>query len=180
MPKNYEPSKVVGVDAVFFPDVDPRNSRPVLNVTDWGTGYQVLEPLSNMTSEHVWRVFNQAWVRTFGIPEMIVVDQGREFAGEVSRKVSSQGALIKFIGARAPWQQGRAERHGGLAKELFLKVREDCVPTTEEEWRTCLHSVEAAKNRLFNRSGYSPAQRQIGANLRLPGTLASDDAYDPH
>eukprot|EP00435_Cladocopium_sp_Y103_P014026 s22_g3.t1 len=51
---------------------------------------------------------------------------------------------------------------------------EETSPTTQEEWRTCVHAVEAAKNRLYNRSGYSP-----GCNIRLPGSLGSDDPYDP-
>lgn len=43
----------------------------------------------------------------------------------------------------------------------------------------CIYAVEAAKNRLFNRSGFSPAQRQFGYNMRLPGSLGSNDVYSP-
>ena len=45
--------------------------------------------------------------------------------------------------------------------------------------RLAVYAVEAAKNRLYNRSGFSPAQRQLGCNLRLPGSLGSDDPCDP-
>lgn len=107
------------------------------------------------------------------------MDQGREFVGPFARKATEHGCLVKVIGARAPWQQGRTERHGGLAKEVFVKLLEEVGPVSPEEWRTCIYAVEAAKNRLYNRSGFSPAQRQIGANIRLPGTLASDDNLDP-
>ena len=37
----------------------------------------------------------------------------------------------------------------------------------------------AAKNRLSNRSGYSPLQRVFGIGHRLPADLTSDDIYGP-
>ena len=37
----------------------------------------------------------------------------------------------------------------------------------------------AAKNRLSNRSGYSPLQRVFGIGHRLPADLTSDDMYGP-
>ena len=179
MPRTFEPCKTVGVDVVYFPAVDPNYNIAVLNVVDWGTGYQALEPLDRMSSDHVWRKFHQCWVRIFGMPELMVMDQGREFVGSFSKIAAEHGALVKVIGARAPWQQGRTERHGGLAKEMFAKVREEMSPCGFDEWTACVYAVEAAKNRLFNRSGFSPAQRQLGANVRLPGALTSDDPLDP-
>ncbi len=179
VPRTFEPCKTVGVDVVHFPGVDPNHNIAVLNVVDWGSGYQSLEPLDRMSSDHVWMKFYQCWVRIFGMPELLVMDQGREFVGPFSKLAAEHGALVKVIGARAPWQQGRTERHGGLAKEIFVKVREEMSPAGFDEWTACIYAVEAAKNRLFNRSGYSPAQRQLGANVRLPGALTSDDPLDP-
>ncbi len=179
LPRTFEAGHTIGVDVVYFPGTSARENVPVLNITDWGTGYQTLEPLDNMQSEHVWMRFFRSWVRTFGLPQLLVMDQGREFVGPFARKATENGCLVKVIGARAPWQQGRTERHGGLAKEIFIKLLEEVGPVSSEEWKTCVFAVEAAKNRLYNRSGFSPAQRQIGANIRLPGTLASDDNLDP-
>lgn len=53
------------------------------------------------------------------------------------------------------------------------------LPTNEAEWKECIPSLESAKNCMFNRSGFSPAQRQLGHNIRLPASLGSDDPYDP-
>ena len=178
IPRSYAPGRTIGVDVVFFPGVRPQDTIPVLNITDWGSCYQVLEPLDGTKAEHVWGKFMKSWGRTFGIPEMVVVDQGREFLGAFSRRINEAGAVLKTIGARAPHQQGRTERHGGLAKSMFLRVRDQVAPDTREEWESLVHAVEAAKNRLYNRSGFSPAQRQIGQNIRIPGSLGSDDPFD--
>lgn len=50
IPRSMEPCKTVGLDVVFFPALDVRQVRPVLNMVDWATGYQMLEPLENTQS----------------------------------------------------------------------------------------------------------------------------------
>ena len=53
------------------------------------------------------------------------------------------------------------------------------------EWSRCTSTsgngmqCNAAKNRLSNRSGYSPSQRVFGIGHRLPADLTSDDVYAP-
>ncbi|CAK8996137.1 Retrovirus-related Pol polyprotein from transposon RE1 (Retro element 1) (AtRE1) [Includes: Protease RE1 [Durusdinium trenchii] len=175
MPKFYEPNKVVGVDVVFMPSHTGKEVKPVLNIIDWGSCFQVLEPLDEMGSKHVWRAFQRSWTRHFGQPEIIVIDQGREFLGEFNVKSNECGSIIRVVGARAPWQNGRTERHGGIAKALLEKLVDQVVPRDEEEWKECIYAAQSAKNRMFNRSGFSPAQRHLGQNVRIPGTLASDD-----
>ena len=179
IPRHFEPGKVIGVDVVYMPSEIPRKNVPVLNVVNWATCYQTLEPLEEGTSsERVWKAFMRSWVRVFGVPEIVVVDQGREFMGDFSVKVNESGAMVRTIGARSPWQQGRTERHGGLAKGVLQKVVDQVGPTSRDEWISCIYEVESVKNRMFNRSGFSPTQRQIGMNVRIPGSLCSDDAYE--
>ena len=178
IPKAYEANQTIGVDIVYMPWTDPTQQVPVLNIVDWGTCFQVLEPVQGLTAEKAWTAFMRGWVRIFGMPKILVVDQGREFLGEFARKGGEHGALIRTIGARAPWQNGRTERHGGVAKAMLRKMVDETVPISEDEWMQCLHHLEATKNRMFNRSGYSPAQRQLGQNVRIPGSLMSDDDID--
>ena len=175
VPKSYEANQVVGVDVLYLPWIDPNEQVLVLNIVDWGTCYQILEPVQGMTAEKVWTAFQRGWNRIFGMPRIIVADQGREFIGEFARKAGEHGALLRLIGARAPWQNGRTERQGGVAKGIFEKLRDQVGPINEDEWMQCLHQVEATKNRMFHRSGFSPAQRQLGQNVRIPGSLMSDD-----
>jgi hypothetical protein len=174
-PKHFEPGRIIGVDVVFMPSNDPRFIIPVLNVIDWATCYQTLEPLEGRLPETVWKAFMRSWVRAIGMPELVVCDQGRGFMSSFCRKVNEGGAIIHTIGARNPWQQDRTERHGGLAKGILKRV----VGQVPPKWVTCVYEVVGAKNRMFNRSGYSPVQKQIGMNVRLPGSLSGDDPYDP-
>ena len=113
------------------------------------------------------------------MPQFIAIDEGREFRAGFAKLSASAGAVVFRSAARAPWQQGRVERHGGLIKEMIEKCREEMPPTTMSELAHLMNSCEAAKNRFSNRSGYSPTQRQIGQWPRMPSSLMSDEEIDP-
>ena len=76
--RGYRPGVIVGVDVVFMPDVGPRQLKPVLNIVDWGSGYQALEPMREKTAAEAFRKFWKAWGRHFGAPEVVVTDAGTE------------------------------------------------------------------------------------------------------
>ncbi|OLQ01608.1 putative transposon protein [Symbiodinium microadriaticum] len=179
LPKVYEPGRVVGVDVIFLSALNRRETFPALNITDWGTSYQMVERLKSTEATHTWRTFMRVWCRTFGVPDVIVADLGSEFRGQFADLASQAGALIRHTAARSPWQAGKTERAGAHFKSVYEKARESSYIGSWEEIKTLMYAVECAKNRYGNRSGFSPMQRQIGHNLRLPGSLLSDDNLDP-
>eukprot|EP00959_Pyramimonas_sp_CCMP1952_P219573 4591104-Pyramimonas_sp.AAC.1 len=67
------------------------------------------------------------WIRYFGLPEMIICDGGPEFQAEVERGAEHHGVRQGVVHCDSPWENGRAERHGGWVKELLLKGMEDQV-----------------------------------------------------
>ncbi len=179
VPRGYAPGVAVGIDLFYVPDVMNQKSVPILNVVDLGTNYQMVEVLENKEPAHIWRTFWRVWARTFGLPQYVAIDEGREFRSHFSKLCASAGTIVFRAAARAPWQQGRVERHGALLKTMLEKSREEMVPTTPEELLHLLHACECAKNRFSNRSGYSPTQRQIGQWPRMPSSLLSDEEIDP-
>ncbi|CAE7781262.1 ankrd29 [Symbiodinium sp. CCMP2456] len=179
LPKIYEPGRIVGVDVIFLSALNRRETFPALNITDWGTSYQVVERLKSTEATHTWRTFMRVWCRTFGVPDVIVTDLGSEFRGQFADLASHAGALVRHTAARSPWQAGKTERAGAHFKLVYEKARENTYIGSWEEVKTLMYAVECAKNRYGNRSGFSPMQRQIGHNLRLPGSLRSHDSLDP-
>ena len=124
-------------------------------------------------------MFESHWSRIFGHPEVIITDPGREFLADFIQAATSTGIVVHQTAARAPWQQGKTERHGAHYKEILERARMETLVTTGEEMEMLMRQVEQAKNRYSNRSGFSPIQRQIGQWPRLPAELMSDDAIDP-
>lgn len=180
IPRAYQPNRVLGLDIFYIPGPGGEsNNTPVLNILDWGTNFQMCEVLKGKLPSEVWGAYFRVWARTFGHPEVIVCDMGREFMGEFIGKAASEGIVVHQIASKAPWQQGKTERHGGHMKELLGKARSEVVVRTEEDLKLLMAEVEQMKNRYSNRSGFAPVQRQIGQWPRLPTELTSDDAIDP-
>ena len=178
LPKSFQPNKVIGVDVTYVPNTGGGGVFPVLNVLDWGTNYQMAERLEGKQPQEVWEALERIWFRIFGPPEVIVTDQGREFCQHFQTEAAKKGIVTHQTAARAPWQQGRTERHGAHYKAILDKARSEEVITTYEEMDALMREVEQAKNRFSNRSGFSPIQRQIGQWPRAPHCLLSDDHLD--
>lgn len=139
----------------------------------------MIEPLESKEAHEVWQKFWATWCRTFGVPQYMSLDEGMEFRRAFSQRCAESGMIVFRAAGRAPWQAGKVERHGGLMKTLVEQSREAAPVSSMEDLRCLLHERESIKNRLMNRSGYSPVQRQIGQWPRVPGSLMSDDLIDP-
>ena len=180
IPRAYQPNRVLGLDLFYVPAPgDGKQTTPVLNILDWGTNYQMCEVLAGKHPGEVWEAYQSTWARTFGHPEVITCDAGREFLGEFIQRAANEGIVVHQIASKAPWQQGKTERHGGHFKELLDKARSEVVIQTTKDLKQLMTEVEQAKNRYSNRSGFAPVQRQIGQWPRLPTSVLSDEAIDP-
>ena len=127
IPKTYQPNKVLGIDLIYIPEVGGKNLLPALSVLDWGSNFQVVELLANKDPETVWQAMWSCWIRIFGCPEIIICDSGKEFLADFVRKATGHGIVVFQAGARAPWQNGKTERHGAHFKELLEKARNETV-----------------------------------------------------
>ena len=64
-------------------------------------------------------------------------------------------------------------------KKQVEKATYEYTPENLDAWFQLIAECNSAKNRLSNRSGYSPIQRVFGTAHRLPGDLCSDDHTVP-
>ena len=119
-------------------------------MVDWRTNYQMVESKSPST---IWNTLFGTWCRVFGPPEVVIADPGKEFRAEFMKNAGAYGMVMYQTASRAPWQQGKTERHGAHFKELLAKARGEMVITTRSELKQL--KVEQAKNRYLNRSGFS-------------------------
>ena len=82
-PRTYDFNVVIGVDLIFLYGENNRDELPVLNCTCFGTLYSTFTLVhpNRRGSQLVWAAFAQAWLRVFGAPSFIIMDQGLEFMG---------------------------------------------------------------------------------------------------
>ena len=98
-----------------------------------------------------------------GPPLVLIADQGREFVGQPFKDMCTSSAIsLHLTDVRAPWQNGRTERHGDIYKKIVVKALWLASPTTEADKRRSYAECNAAKNRLSNRSGFSKASQAGG------------------
>ena len=122
----------------------------------------------------MWSKFLSIWLRTFGAPAFILMDQGLEFQGHFIMMLESHGIQPLLIDRDAPYQNGVTERTGGLFKEVYYRTRELKQPATIEEAQDVIHEVSWAMQTMTNRSGYSPAQRVFAKQPSLGLDLLSE------
>ena len=91
--------------------------------------------------------------------------------------VEQTGTLQVVSDAYSPWQNSKAERHGGWVKsKLELELQSgQAVVSTLQEMDLLVTSLVSHKNRWFHRGGFSPYQLTFGCNPRVPMELLSDD-----
>ena len=86
--------------------------------------------------------------------------------------------MIHFCDARSPWQNARTEHAGGLYKEKLERLLQDAGVTDRAEFEVAVAETCAARNRLMDRSGFSPDQRTFGCSLRPPASVLADNVVD--
>ncbi|CAE7834242.1 Adck5 [Symbiodinium necroappetens] len=141
-------------------------------------GYLQVIQCADARAITVRQALSRAWIAPFGVPEVLICDQGPEFAGEQFVEFMSQmGAAIHYTDGSTPWKNGRAERAVGTVKNKLKVVLQE-TSATAEELDLVVAQVVSAHNSLYDRHGFSPDQRLFGLSLRLPGSLLADDRWD--
>ena len=165
----------------LFEIESPDGSKIVFcNMVCWGTFYQLCIPVLDKTAGAVAKCIAERWIQYFGPPMLIIADQEKEVVGTQFKEFTNANSiLLHTIDVRASWQNGRTERHGHIFKRIFECARWMHSPSSFVALQRLAVECNAAKNRLFNRSGYSPPQRVFGIGHRLAADLTSDDVYAP-
>lgn len=95
-PRTFTFSKIVALD-YFFISWDGK-TLAFLNAVCHGTNLQQVGWLQEYqggapNSAATWKLFNQMWVRPFGLPGIILTDGGGEFRFEFQRRAEQTGLL---------------------------------------------------------------------------------------
>ena len=188
LPRTFSFNHILSIDYLYvkFKEL----SVPILNMVDVGTSCQVAVrvpiPEGNRggtpTSATTWKHFVESWQRYFGLPQVVICDAGNEFKALFERGLELAGVYQHVILPECPWQNGKAERHGGWLKDrLDAEIHGGrCSFGNLSELDEFLASLTAVKNRWLNRGGYTPSQLVFGQLPRIPGELLSEDDLGLH
>ncbi|CAK9081636.1 unnamed protein product [Durusdinium trenchii] len=153
---------------------DGREQKYVIaHCTDAATKYQAAEILPNKSTAAVIEFLSKRWVPAFGPPRVLVCDQGREFISwEMEEWASSMSVMLHHVAVQAPWQNGIAEKSGGVLKTLMSAIVTSKSVVTKDEMEMALGEAVAAYNGdVDGESGCSPYQAVLGRQPRMVGDV---------
>ena len=120
----------------------------------------------------------EGWIRHYGCPRYLIVDQGGEFEGYFNEKCDELGIDASVTASHAAWQHGLAERHGGLLRTIFRKVCYQHKINGKASASLALALCCQAKNSLMTRNGLTADQAVFGRSLRFTELSTVDDGDD--
>ena len=171
----YAFGKVVCMDLKYLKDAE-ENHHVAMSAVDAGTSWHGGCLLKNRTPEHVVRRFLEVWIAHYGVPELIICDQGGEFYAAFVEMCEEFGIDTKVVGSHAAWQHGFAERHGGILGEMFAKVVHQHGIVGREKCKIAYAVCLQAKNGTMTRNGMTAEQAVFGRCLKwFPSDNQDDD-----
>jgi hypothetical protein len=167
-----EPWKKVYLDIVGPLPCTEEGHKYILTCQDNLSKYLIAEPLSNQTVEEVSAVLTHRVFLIYGIPGIILTDQGSNFMSEIFKGICKLFQIEKLnTVAYHPESNGALERsHKTLV--TYLRSYVSSKPSSWNQWlpfacfmfNTTPHSI----------TRYSPYELLFGRACNLPGELERD------
>ena len=162
-------NEVVAIDIIWLEAADSEGAGiPALNMVDVASTYQVVYPVESTKSGDAAKAFVNGWVSWAGAPRHVIIDLDSAFKDKFLEAMDQMAVSVRCAAGQAHWQNSVAERQGDSWKAIWPK-HVDATFLTKDEAAEAMTAINAAKNGLRNRSGFSPRQWVFGCNERLPG-----------
>ena len=81
-PNSFVFNDVVGLDLIFLSTYE-KHTLPAMNIVCWGTGLQRVVLLRDQSGETLRNAYRNNWLRSYGRPRILVVDQQRSLCSGI-------------------------------------------------------------------------------------------------
>jgi transposase InsO family protein len=147
--------------------------RFVLVISDRFSKFTVAVPMKTTTADDVAEVFVSSWISYFGVPLILLTDNGPQFASKFLQQVSAVlGVQQRFTSAYHPATNGQVERFNRTVLAMLSHY-----VSNDREWDKQIGPAMVAYNATVHDStGFSP-QEMLRAEA--PRVLLSGNASIP-
>ena len=167
------PFQIVGID-IYGPlpatqdeDVRQRGFRYIISIIDhFSRWIRLVAVREDPTAKIVAEAFATEWIRAFGVPGLLVTDQGSEFTSRLLQETGHLlGMRVHSVPTESQWRNGKAERvHLYLGHRMKIWRAEGATA-----WHLALPYVEMSHHFMsmpaFKKSPY---EILFGVAPRLP------------
>lgn len=153
----------------------------VFHIVDWSTNFQCARVAPDRSSGAIIQLMVDMWFAWAGSPSEVIVDAGSEFnSEEFTTFVQANNIKLTTISPEAQYQNGKAERHGSVLKNMLTKFEGDHDIKQYQDLSQALYWCVRAKNASSLKKGYSPEMLVLGKQTRMPGAVCSDEMLPAH
>lgn len=176
--RGVRPNQVVSVDFQQLLHKQPKDKscpKYIFAVKCTFSGFTKLYPTLSTTADEA-ATYMTDWIATFGVPDMIISDQGSAFMGKAFTRISDAFKIqlhrvsAYHHGANAVERSNRVtlEALGALMSELRAK---------HDEWYKFIPMIQRAINNTPSRRllGFSPAQVMLRCPSQNPVTFSEEE-----
>jgi hypothetical protein len=151
-----------GIDIVGPLPTAQGNYKYTVVAIEYFTKWIEAKPLVSITSVSIQKFFWQNIICRFGVPQEVVVDNGRQFDSDVFKQYChSIGNKVSFASAYHPQSNGACERANGL---VFSGVKKRLFEISKGKWVEELPGVIWHLNTTESRSTkFTPFKLMYGA-----------------
>ena len=142
-----------------------RGNKYILVITDHFTKWVEAYPIQNQEAVTVGFCF-ESFVNTFGYPDIMLTDQGRNFESELIKEMCARLKIDKrTTSAYHPQCNGQTERFNRTMNSMLAQY----VGTSQTDWDQWLPSVLFAyRTAVHESTGFSPYQLLFGRDPKQP------------
>lgn len=171
IPTPPRPFHTWGMDLVGPFCRDQRGRQYLLTCVDHLTGWAEAIPIASKKSATVWDAFVVNIVARYGIPSVLITDNGGEFTERAFKEwLQDHGIHQHFTSPYHPQSNGMTERFNGTIQKLLLKL----TGGDEKKWSRYLGEALYAYRITAGKTGISPYQAVYGQRPRLPRATTGD------
>ena len=114
------------------------------------------------------REYLTVWVNTFGVPNKILTDNGKQFNNEELHDIMEKlNMKVLETAAESLWSNIICQRHNAVTGHMTDKIKDESDVLTEVALAWAINSM----NGLHEVHGFSPSQLVFGRNFNLPSVL---------
>ena len=113
---------VVGLD-LFFLNTCEKHTLPAMNIVCWSAGLQRVVPLRDQSGETLRNAYRNNWLRSYGRPRILVVDQQRSLCSVIfAEKVESDGTRLEVTPLEVRGEMARQNVQARTGRKITARL----------------------------------------------------------